>query len=170
MRLQGHDYRFGWYFVTICAKQTEPVFEIPELRSILQDQWFALPQRFPGATLDEFIIMPDHIHFIIYLNGTINDAPTLGKVIGAYKSITTNEWLKHIYANNLQREGKMWHRDFWDDVIFDASTELDPTRQYIRNNPQIALQRHLTNHSKRIAQQSNRRPHSPAPGRPQPAT
>ena len=66
IRLPKHDYTWtGAYFVTIRAAQYEPVFDVPELRKILEETWQALPKRFPGVALDEFIIMPDHVHLLI---------------------------------------------------------------------------------------------------------
>jgi REP element-mobilizing transposase RayT len=62
-RLQSHDYRKGGaYFVTICAYRRQPHFLIPELASILKQQWLDLPQRFPSISLDRFVIMPDHLY------------------------------------------------------------------------------------------------------------
>src|SRR6266851_677948 len=53
IRLPGYDYAStGTYFVTICAEKREPVFEIPELRTCLFETWQALPERFPGMTLN----------------------------------------------------------------------------------------------------------------------
>ena len=34
---------------------------------IVNDFWFEIPYHFPNAQLDEFIIMPDHIHGIIII-------------------------------------------------------------------------------------------------------
>ncbi len=134
-RLPGHNYGWtGTYFITICAKHFQPVFEIPELRAILLKTWEALPDRFPGLTLDEFVIMPDHIHFIIHLEGNVEKPVTLAQVVGAYKSIVVVTWLSHIKANNLECAGLVWHTRFIDRVIF-TTQELERTRQYIRNNP-----------------------------------
>ncbi len=68
-RLSKHDYTRGIYFVTVRTQTHDPLFEIPQLRAILEETWQALPQRFPGVTLDEFVIMPDHVHFILRLDG-----------------------------------------------------------------------------------------------------
>src|SRR5229473_5287233 len=96
-RLPTHNYGWsGTYFVTIRVIQREPYFEIPELRAILVEVWQTLPKRFPNVTLDEFVIMPDHIHFILWLDGTPGKELTLGKIIAAYKSLTTVLWLQHL--------------------------------------------------------------------------
>jgi hypothetical protein len=62
LRLPTYDYSSnGAYFVTICLQERQPLLEIPELHTILEDTWNTLPQRFPTVTLDDFIIMPDHV-------------------------------------------------------------------------------------------------------------
>ncbi len=84
LRLPKHNYGWtGTYFVTLRAKEPGPIFDIPELRAILTQEWEALAKRFPNVTLDEFVIMPDHIHFILRLEGNVEHAPPLGSVIGA---------------------------------------------------------------------------------------
>ena len=48
IRLKGYDYsRPGAYFVTICLQGREPYLEMPEVRTIVEDEWKALPRRFP---------------------------------------------------------------------------------------------------------------------------
>src|SRR5713226_10131621 len=134
-RLPTHNYGWsGTYFVTIRAIQREPYFEIPELRAILVEVWEALPKRFPNVTLDEFVIMPDHIHFILRLEGNVKNAPTLGGVIGAYKSLTTVALLRHTQATNRECSARCWQRDYLEHVIRDAQ-EMEKKRHYIRNNP-----------------------------------
>ena len=134
-RLPTHNYGWsGTYFVTIRAIQREPYFEIPELRAILVEVWEALPKRFPNVTLDEFVIMPDHIHFIIELEGNVENPPTLGNVVGAYKSLAAVAWLRHIETTGMECSGRIWERNYYERVIRDVN-ELEQTRQYIRNNP-----------------------------------
>ena len=120
--------------MTIRAIQREPIFEIPELRAILVEAWEALPKRFPNVTLDEFVIMPDHIHFIIGLEGNVEKPPTLGNVVGAYKSLAAVAWLRHIEATGIECSGRIWEHNYFERVIRDTN-ELEQTRQYIRNNP-----------------------------------
>jgi putative transposase len=135
LRLPKHDYTASRaYFVTIRTKVHEPLFEIPELRAILIEQWEALPRRFSSITQDEFVIMPDHIHFIIWLNGLAKNAPTLGSIVGAYKSLTTVAWIRHNKANNIDYPGNFWLRDYFEIIISDRD-QLEKIRQYIRNNP-----------------------------------
>ena len=135
-RQNNHNY--GWsstYFITIRASTKEPIFEIPALRTILQETWEALPARFEGLQLDEFVIMPDHVHLIVHLEGNVAHPTTLGRVIGAYKSLTTVAWLHHLKTTNEERAGIIWQRNYHDEAIRDAQ-QLEQTRQYIRNNPE----------------------------------
>jgi REP element-mobilizing transposase RayT len=72
-RLSQRDYgKSGAYFVTICAYQRQPCFRIPELEQILKQQWQELPQHFPGISLDRFVIMPDHLHFIVWIDAHVH--------------------------------------------------------------------------------------------------
>ena len=46
--------------------------------------------------MDEFVVMPNHIHGVIFIKNTgalPGDAPSLGKIIGVFKSITNNEYI-----------------------------------------------------------------------------
>ena len=144
VRLPKHDYTWtGAYFVTIRAEQHEPVFDIPELRRILEEIWHTLPGRYPGITLDEFVIMPDHVHFIIWLDGTVDNAPALGQVVGAYKSKTTVVWYNHLKDKDMTWPGHVWQRNYYERTIRDTP-ELEEKRQYIRNNP-LRLRQKLDN-------------------------
>jgi len=113
------------------------LFENPILHAILESNWYSLPERFPVLTLDEFVIMPDHVHYIVKLEGNVEKPTTLGRVNGAYKSLTTVAWLHHIETlgnAGLELSGHIWQRDCYEHVIRDAA-ELEQKRQYIRENP-----------------------------------
>ena len=121
------------YFVTICTQGRVPRFEQPALRTILEETWHALPERFAGLILDEYVIMPDHVHFIVRLSASTKHV-SLGQVVGAYKSLTSVKWLKHLEMTGLNEQGKFWQRNYMERVIGDED-ELVRIRAYIRNNP-----------------------------------
>lgn len=92
IRLPGSDYSLpGFYFVTICTKNRACLFgTIKEGQMFLNEygkiveQWLnKIPQRFEDTSLDEYIIMPNHIHFIILITeaentssvGAIHESP-----------------------------------------------------------------------------------------------
>ena len=140
-RQSAHNYAWtSTYFITIPTENREPLFDDPKLRSILQETWEALPARFPGVTLDEFVIMPDHIHCILHVEGNTEKPISLGRIIGAYKSITTVAWLRYIEANHLEQTCIIWQRGYHEHAIREPG-ELEATRLYIRNNPNRSLER-----------------------------
>ena len=85
IRLKGYDYsQAGAYFVTICTKDRISLFgEINDGEMILNDAgiiaeqcWKDIPVHFPNVLLDEWIIMPNHIHGIIIITvGAKNNSP-----------------------------------------------------------------------------------------------
>ena len=85
-------------------------------------------------TLDAFVIMPDHVHFIIWLNGLVKPAPTLGQVVGVYKSIVMVKWIRYCETAHIYNGGSFWLTRFNDEVI-DSKAQLETIRRYIHNNP-----------------------------------
>jgi len=143
IRLDGYDYRQdGMYFVTICTFQWECLLgEIVDGEMYLstageavQDAWDRLPARFPGIALDWFVVMPNHVHGILFLGADpgIGDARpvSLGAVVGAFKSLAA------IAANRvLAREGTpLWYRNYYERIIRN-DRELHRIRAYIEANP-----------------------------------
>jgi len=131
------DHHYDWpatYFITICAEHRECLFDVPALRDILQQTWVALPKRFPGVILDEFVIMPNHVHLIVRLSSEMPKPLPLWQIIGAYKSITTVAWLHHIKDTTTEYPGIIWQDRYHDHCIRNAS-ELAAIRKYIRDNP-----------------------------------
>src|SRR5258708_33943418 len=134
-RLKGYDYtQPGPYFVTITARKPDPIFEHPQLRAILHETWQALPQQFPGVKLDAFVRMPNHIHGMLWLPGQGQPAPTLSRVMGAYKSLTTVAWIRACKTIGIQGFGTFWLDDFYDRIIPNTAA-LQRIRHYIRQNP-----------------------------------
>jgi len=135
-RLSSFDYTSrGAYFITICTYRRQPHFNDPILRSLLEEQWNRLPQRFVGITLDSFIIMPDHVHFIVWLSpkeGT--PSPSLGDIVGTLKCITAVKWSHHLRATGNHQPGKLWQDRYYDHIIRNEN-DLNIKRQYIQNNP-----------------------------------
>jgi putative transposase len=135
MRLPGHNYAgTASYFLTLRSEHHEPVFDMPELRTIVEEGWEALPARFPHVRLDTYIVMPDHMHSILHCMGADSKTPALGQVIGAYKSLTTLAWLKYVKTHTISWSGLLWQDNFHDHVIRDMK-DLEQKREYIRKNP-----------------------------------
>ncbi len=78
IRLTDYDYsQAGNYFVTILVRERQELLakvvssgiELSKTGEMVLAEWEALPTRFPGITIDTFMVMPDHIHGIITLLG-----------------------------------------------------------------------------------------------------
>ena len=70
LRLRNFDYTSGGaYFVTMCTYDRSPLFADVALTEIVRHEWQTLPERFPSVRLDEFVVMPNHLHFVIWLVG-----------------------------------------------------------------------------------------------------
>jgi len=81
-RAQWHNYCDGTYFVTICTKHRECFFgeiinanlRATETGKIAEKFWLEIPNHFPFVVLDQFVIMPNHIHGILIFNKPITIA------------------------------------------------------------------------------------------------
>lgn len=66
--MQDYDYsQAGAYFITICTRNRELLFEESSVHQIAKECWLALPDHFPSAALDEWVIMPNHLHGILVI-------------------------------------------------------------------------------------------------------
>ncbi len=77
LRLSGYDYsQVGYYFVTICTQERESYLgDVIEENMLLNDAgrmvgriWGELPERFGFVEMDEFVIMPNHLHGIVVID------------------------------------------------------------------------------------------------------
>jgi putative transposase len=110
-----------------------PSVELSEIGRIITRQWYELKNRYPHIQLDQFVVMPNHVHGIIILENTRagqSPAPTVGHIIGSYKSITTK--MSNIFDKTPNRY--IWQRGFYDHIIRDDN-DLQRIRQYIDDNP-----------------------------------
>ena len=149
-RLKNHDYSQDgyYYFLTVCTECRMGRFgEIVNGQMQLNDPgqmvlnvWCELPDHFPNIELDECIVMPNHFHGILFAAGapraTIKVAPTtLGKVMGAFKSITTKKYIDGVKRDGWPRfVGRLWQRNYHDNIIR-TNESLEKIRDYIINNP-----------------------------------
>ena len=164
-RLRGYDYSSpGAYFVTIVIHNRlyllgdviEGKVRLNDAGEMVQQIWEALAFRFPSIDLDAFIVMPNHVHGIVFLNESVGAPlvgahsseihsitegaatkrvlPKLGDVVGAHKSITTVKYVEGVKVNERRRfPERLWQRNYYEHVIRDEE-ELERAREYIFNN------------------------------------
>ena len=79
IRLKGYDYASaGAYFVTVCTQRRMCVLDDPVVAGIILDVWEALPRWFPTIALDEFVVMPNHVHLMVWLQSPDSGAAGVG--------------------------------------------------------------------------------------------
>ena len=109
-RLKGYDYsQDGFYFVTICVQDRKCFFgdvkngqmELSIVGKEAEKCWLEIPNHFPDAKLDEFVVMPNHIHGIIAIirNKNFCSVRTENKNIAVgNKNIYSQGQNKNIYS------------------------------------------------------------------------
>jgi len=155
-RLSGYDYsQDGYYFVTICTKDRYEFFakisngqiQLNILGEVVQRVWENLPKHYHNCFLDEFIIMPNHVHGIIVIDnqslrnglkpfptGGNNNSQSLkqysvSEIIRGFKSFSSRE-INKIYGKKVFS----WQKSFFDHIIR-RQKSFDEIRKYIRENP-----------------------------------
>ena len=140
-RLNGYDYSTpGTYFLTICVKDRKQL-----LSKIVGDDAYIVPQnnlseiglicdkyinniniKYENVTVDKYVIMPNHIHLIIFLHGTMRaSSPTksIESIIRSFKTLVTKE-----IGNSI------WQRSYHDHIIR-GEKEYRKIWEYIDTNP-----------------------------------
>jgi REP element-mobilizing transposase RayT len=158
IRLKEYDYsKPAGFFITICTHNRKLIFgqitngeiKLSEIGRIAKNYWEEIPSHFTNAALDEYVIMPNHIHGIIlildYVDyvGARHASPlqppqiprgtkpkSLGTIVGSFKSATT----KHINQIRKTPGIPLWQRNYYEHIIRNEN-ELNKIREYIRNNP-----------------------------------
>lgn len=105
-RLKNYDYsQAGCYFVTVCTKGRINHFgeiengemKLNDYGKIANDMWIGLPWVFKNITLDEHVVMPNHIHGIISI---IDEYP----VGNASEHLSGNNTLFENRKKNIETE------------------------------------------------------------------
>lgn len=140
-RLPGYDYsQSGAYFVTFCTHQRTHLLGHVEAGQVCLNEagaevlrcHEALSERFLGIQLDEMVVMPNHVHAIIWLDGVrTGQAPSLQAVVGAWKSLSA----RGINQRRRMTGAPVWQQRFYDHIIR-SETDLERIRLYIQQNPE----------------------------------
>lgn len=156
IRLKDYDYSSeGAYYITIVTQGREHFFgSIVNREMILNDTgrmilkwWNELPNKFPNVILGEFVIMPNHLHGIIFIvgadlrvrpdEGSPQQRPNapLSQMIQWFKAMTTNEYIRGVKQLDWKPfNSKLWQRDYYEHIIR-SKKELQQKTDYILDNP-----------------------------------
>jgi putative transposase len=151
-RLKDYDYsQSGAYFITICTHQRQHLFgtvadektHLSSLGELALWHWDDLINHFPHIVLDAFVVMPNHIHGIIFVLDTPptdgidavptvqkpSKRPTLGTLVGTYKAAVSRN-----VRQKLQLTAPIWQGRYHDHIIR-SEERLNFIRQYVELNP-----------------------------------
>jgi REP element-mobilizing transposase RayT len=145
IRLKYFDYSSaGMYYVTICTQDRAKLFgEI--VRATLCNhsdnadkmivKWLKeIENKFLGIHIDRFIVMPNHIHFIVCIQGGCT-GPSLHEIVEWFKTMTTNEYIRGVKSGLYPPFNKrIWQRNYFERIIRNDS-EYQRISQYIEDNP-----------------------------------
>jgi putative transposase len=177
IRLKNYDYsKNGYYFITICSKDracifgeltvgallacaqnpcTNEMITLSNIGKIIDYHWIHIPNQYENVFLDEYIIMPNHMHGIVVIDSEraqasnalsrtqassalpraqASSAPTISQIIRSFKSKSAMEYLKYVKENTLNLSGKIWQCNYYEHIIRD-NKELDQIGEYIVHNP-----------------------------------
>ena len=164
LRLQGFDYsQPNAYFVTIVLEGRKcllgDIFDgemhPSDAGRMIEKWWNELTNKFHSIELDDFTIMPNHFHGLLWLVGAdLGVGPGLGAssdqsnfskkekvsvslpaVMQWFKTMTTNEYIRGVKLSGWTPfPGKLWQRNYYDHVVRD-DIDLDNIRRYIKGNP-----------------------------------
>lgn len=165
MRLPSYDYSMpGAYFVTACTKDRECLFETPEAKLAVESAWHSLLDIFADLELSEFIVMPNHIHAIVWIQGEGSyrihpgtwkhedlrrvgqppngDTSRLPNPTDVIKFETLSNIIGAFKTNAATRINKLrgvigvpvWQKSFYDRVVRNDH-ELEYIQKYIQHNP-----------------------------------
>ncbi|MEA5534285.1 transposase [Crocosphaera sp. XPORK-15E] len=151
IRIKEYNYADnGAYFVTLCTKNKQCIFadikqgkiKICALGAIAHNCWLKISEHFPHVILDVFVIMPNHVHGILWLNNSqkpVNEARSFGNIVAgslssvirSYKAAVTKEIN---YICGQKGTSLVWQRNYYEHIIRDEKA-LQEIRKYIVENP-----------------------------------
>ncbi len=153
-RLQRYNYSWpGCYFVTICTKDKEFVLSEIKNQNVVLNKYGQIVEnvlqmsfrKYQHVSLDNYVIMPNHIHAIIKLNTAYIDHVDkdpykrrnmlLSKFVGYFKMNSSKKI--NIILNNSGNA--FWQRNYYEKIISNE-VQLKVVREYIINNPKNWIQ------------------------------
>ena len=154
IRLKNYNYtKQGMYYITICVQHELDLFGsikngnvvLNDFGYIAETEWVKTHTIRKNINIDQYIIMPDHIHGILIINndrrGTVHRAPTherFGKpipnsiptIIRYYKASVT----RRINLLRNRPGNQIWQRNYYERILRSIN-EYYAIRKYIIDNP-----------------------------------
>ena len=125
----------------------------PRVLQMIEKWIHELPRKFKNVKVDYYVIMPDHVHLILFIvngedlglphrvaptdqnKGRTQNTKGISEIIDWFKTMTTNDYIRGVRHNLLPPFNyHLWQRGFFDHVIRNSDDLLE-CRRYIKNNP-----------------------------------
>ncbi len=165
-RLPGWDYSSpGAYFVTICTKKRKCFFgeiidgkmNLSEMGEIANQYWIEIPDHFDNICLDKFVIMPNHIHGILFINdkknGRIDRPHSRRDAINRVSTIGNTNDTNHTNGGATGYYNPMIHQNISKIIRWYKGRTSFEIR---KNNPEFAWQSRFHDHVIRDENELNR--------------
>jgi REP element-mobilizing transposase RayT len=159
--LKGYDYsQGGAYFITICVQGGKSLFgsvvdgkmELNDAGKMIRTVWGELPEFYKQVEIDEFSVMPNHVHGILVIVGAgpraCPDCQNLGQprgvaptmslsdVVRNFKTMTTKRYVDGVKNNEFPPFYKrLWQRNYYEHIIRNDES-LGKIREYVLTNPE----------------------------------
>ncbi|MDR1797200.1 MAG: transposase [Clostridiales Family XIII bacterium] len=134
-RLPEYDYaKGGMYYITVCAKQQKKLFgsivgancvrpQLSPLGKLIKEEIQKLDHIYNGVHVDRYVIMPNHVHMLIAIDGRTQFAPTISRIVKQWKGAITKK-----------AGDSPWQKSYYDHVARDEKDYLR-IAEYMENNP-----------------------------------
>ena len=121
------------YFITLCTQNKTPYFgdviaskmHLSPVGELAQNLWIELPEHFDALRLENFVIMPDHMHAIFIIDR--KNQHNVEHIINAYKSALARYAQKFNYP-------MQWQNGFYKHIIKEQKV-YENIAAYIEDNP-----------------------------------
>jgi REP element-mobilizing transposase RayT len=114
------------------------MMQLSEAGRIAEQEWLRTAELRPYVDLDTHIVMPNHIHGLIIIRGTViqhnvsdrSRRHSLPAIVGGFKAATS----RRIATLSVDYQWAVWQRSYYERVVRDDD-ELNSIREYIASNP-----------------------------------
>ena len=137
-RIKDFDYdQNGSYFITVCIRDRKQIlskinssgdrneirYELLHLGKIADKTIREMNATYEYLSVDHYVIMPDHVHFLLSIHGQPQTSAAIARFVGSFKRFCNKEYGKN-----------PWQSRYYDHVIRNQQ-DYNETWEYIDNNP-----------------------------------
>ncbi|MBP9727470.1 MAG: transposase [Gammaproteobacteria bacterium] len=151
IRLKYYNYsQNGAYFITLCTHHRQCLFGkiehnlmlLNQFGEIVRDEWIKSFEIRKEILIDEFVIMPNHFHCIVFISHSVPlknkdfsrvigpSNKSIGALISGFKSVVTTK-INQVRNTPFQL---VWQRNYHEHIIRNEKS-LQNIREYTKNNP-----------------------------------